>query len=411
MTAAAAILSAVVASVLLLVAPGAESSFDAPKRLVALLGIAVASVVVCALPWPSAPVSRSARVVAWLALAAVGGAVVAAVASPRSAVALDALRVLLVGALSLPLGASPALADGRARLPLAAFLAAATIDAVVSLLQVFGLAQPFAIEAISGRTPTGAFLGNEGMLALVMALGVVASLGVVLYERRPLPRVLAGVAGVVQLVALLANGNLTSVLVLATGGVVLLLAHAGRRALAALAAVVVALVAVVALAPPLRARIDRIVVEGREGRWDDLTSNRLGAWAAALEMIRARPLTGVGPGTFGAEFVPHRLAAEIRWRSRFVTRTLTSTFSEAHDDYLQAFAELGVPAAGAAIAAWVLLLVALARQTGPAAPEATILLAVLCGGAVAALTWFPVQRPATAVPLLLAAGRAWRLVA
>jgi O-antigen ligase len=410
MTAAAALLSAVVASALLLVAPGAEASFDAPKRLVALLGIAVASVVVSAGRWPSSPISPTARRIAWLVLAALAGAVVAAFASPRSGVALDALRVLLVGALCLPLGASPALAGGRAQLPLAAFLGAATIDAVVSLLQASGLAQPFDIGAISGRTSTGAFLGNEGMLALVMALGVIASAGVITVARRRPARVLAAIAGVVQLVALLANGNLTSVLVLGAGGVVLLLTLRGRRAALPLAAGVVGLAVAVVVVPPLRARVDRIAAEAHAGRWDDLTSNRLGAWAAALEMIRARPLTGMGPGAFGAEFVPHRLAAELRWRTRFVIPTLTSTFSETHDDYLQAMAELGVPAGIAAIAALVGLLAALARRAGPAAPEATILLAILCGGAVAALTWFPFQRPATAVPLLLAAGRAWRLV-
>ena len=40
-----------------------------------------------------------------------------------------------------------------------------------------------------------------------------------------------------------------------------------------------------------------------------------------------------------------------------------------------------------------------------------MLAAVLATGAAAALTWFPLQRPITAVPLLLAAGRAWRVAA
>jgi hypothetical protein len=38
-----------------------------------------------------------------------------------------------------------------------------------------------------------------------------------------------------------------------------------------------------------------------------------------------------------------------------------------------------------------------------------LLLAVLAAGAAGAATWFPLQRPITAVPLLLAAGRSWRL--
>ncbi len=40
-----------------------------------------------------------------------------------------------------------------------------------------------------------------------------------------------------------------------------------------------------------------------------------------------------------------------------------------------------------------------------------MLAALLATGAAAALTWFPLQRPITAVPLLLAAGRAWRVAA
>jgi hypothetical protein len=38
-----------------------------------------------------------------------------------------------------------------------------------------------------------------------------------------------------------------------------------------------------------------------------------------------------------------------------------------------------------------------------------VLTALLATGAAAALTWFPLQRPVTAVPMLLAAGRAWRV--
>ena len=39
------------------------------------------------------------------------------------------------------------------------------------------------------------------------------------------------------------------------------------------------------------------------------------------------------------------------------------------------------------------------------------LVAFLSAGATGALTWFPLQRPITALPLLLAVGRAWRICA
>jgi hypothetical protein len=54
---------------------------------------------------------------------------------------------------------------------------------------------------------------------------------------------------------------------------------------------------------------------------------------------------------------------------------------------------------------------ALRRMEGPRRVEAVVIAAILVAGATAALTWFPMQRPITAVPLLLAAGRGWRLAA
>ena len=53
-------------------------------------------------------------------------------------------------------------------------------------------------------------------------------------------------------------------------------------------------------------------------------------------------------------------------------------------------------------------LLRLARRA--AALEARILLGVLVAGMVAALAWFPLQIPFVAVVLLLACGRAWRLL-
>jgi len=48
---------------------------------------------------------------------------------------------------------------------------------------------------------------------------------------------------------------------------------------------------------------------------------------------------------------------------------------------------------------------------GAARAETFGVLALLSAGAVGALTWFPLQRPISALPLLLLAGRAWRIAA
>jgi tetratricopeptide (TPR) repeat protein len=122
---------------------------------------------------------------------------------------------------------------------------------------------------------------------------------------------------------------------------------------------------------------------------------------------------GFGPGTFPAEFVRHRLDAEIAAKRRLTTPLTTSSYGEAHNDYLQPFAEEGVPAALALLGAAALVVAATARRAARSAgaerTEAALLLGLLTAGATAALTWFPFQRPITALPLLFALGRAWRL--
>jgi O-antigen ligase len=214
--------------------------------------------------------------------------------------------------------------------------------------------------------------------------------------------------------ALVINRNLTALASVAAGATALLGARFGRRSLVPIAAVGVVLFASAFAIAPLRNRAADAVSAVRAGDWDRLTTYRRGAWAAAVEMARERPVSGWGPGVYAAEFVPHRLMAEIRARRRFVNPLVTSSYSEAHCDYLQVFAEAGFPGGVAVLIAAGALLAAVGRRAhdpGPSGIEAAIVLGFLVAGAVAALTWFPLQRPISAVPLLLAAGRGWRLSA
>lgn len=213
---------------------------------------------------------------------------------------------------------------------------------------------------------------------------------------------------------LLVNRNVTSLTALIAGAVILLVGRFGRRGVAPLLLLSLLVSGGILTYRPTRERAAELVSAFRQRDWDRLVSYRLGPWAAAVEMARERPWTGWGSGTFGAEFVSHRLRAEIAARRRLVNPLMTSSYGEAHCDYLQPFAEAGIPGGLAVLAAIVLLfkeLLAAARRVppGPSRAEALFLLAFLGAGAVAALTWFPLQRPISAVPLLLAAGRAWRI--
>ncbi len=403
----------------LLVDPGAYASFDAPKRLAALGGASVAAFAAfgfgrrgrkLAQAWRETPsAGRIALLAVSFGLLWCG---LSALLSPLRSASLDAFRTMLLYSLFLPLGASRATARGKGLL-VAALLLATTVNAALSLAQSRGLSL-FRLQTFGTRNETGALAGNVGYLALALAVGSVLALGLVLSARSSAVRIVAVGALLLFLAALVVNRNLTALVSLAAGGCVLLVVRLRRRSILAIAAVVATLAGAATLSAPLSHRVAEAAGMIRAGDWDRLTTYRTGAWAAALEMARERPLTGWGPGTYATEFVPHRLKAEIRARRRYVNPLLTSSYSEAHCDYLQAFAETGIPGGLAAIVAFGALATALARRiaTLPALrPEGAILLGILAAGAAAALTWFPLQRPISAAPLLLAAGRSWRLAA
>ncbi len=414
---AAAALAVVLAGTALLADMAAGAAFDAPKRLIALAGIALAAAAVFATrprrfdsdvsPWRRGPAARRAAL--FLAAAALTGALASALASPRRTVSLDAMRCVALFALLLPLGASRAVAKGRRWLA-AVFLGSTAVNAAVSILQSGGRFRPFRLETFGARQDTGGYAGGVGYLAITLALAAVLALGLLLTVARRPARWPLGGALLLFAAALVVNRNLTAITSALTGaGVLLAVLHRRRAALPLVATLLAAAVAVAAY-PPLRQRSLELTAAFRAGNWDALVSFRGGPWAAALEMTRERPLTGFGPGTFGAEYVPHRLAAEIGARRRFLTPLLTSSYGETHCDYLQAFCDAGVPVGLLTIGAAACLLAAVGRKAWrDRGGEAAVLLGMLAAGAAAALTWFPFQRPITAVPLLLAAGRAWKV--
>jgi O-antigen ligase len=416
-TAVVAILAVVLVGTSLAVDTSAAAAFDAPKRAIALLGTALAAALALLASgepgalrlWRDRPSLPKAAAI--LTGAALLGLLLSALLSPRRTASLDAMRSVALLAALLPLGASTAVARGKKALA-AAFLGACAVNAAISILQGLGLYRPFALETAGGREDTGALAGNVGYLAIALAFASVLALALLLTARRRAVRILAGAALALLVADLLVDRNLTALTSAAGGVAAFLLVRFRRRAALPLLGAILVGGLLVAAYPPLRERARIGLSLYRQGDWNTLVSYRGGPWAAALEMIRERPLSGFGPGTFGAEYVPHRLAAEIRARRRFLSPLLTSSYGEAHSDYLQAASDGGVPVALLASAAAACLLAATAGAAWRRrSSEPALLFALLVAGAVAALTWFPLQRPITAVPLLLAAGRAWRVAA
>lgn len=140
---------------------------------------------------------------------------------------------------------------------------------------------------------------------------------------------------------------------------------------------------------------------------------------AAVEMIRARPLLGVGPGAFENAFVPARLRAEERVGRRFRHDSGFAHFENAHNEVLTLAAENGLPAAALSLVSLGIvaagLLMASLRRADPGAtggfpPDS--LLALLASLAVLSMASFPLRLALSAGPAAYAFGlgvrTAWR---
>lgn len=131
----------------------------------------------------------------------------------------------------------------------------------------------------------------------------------------------------------------------------------------------------------------------QEGLWDD---GRLGVFRDTIDMITARPLLGHGAGTFVDSFQAfhERAPTNIIW-------------NRAHNTYLQAAAEFGIPVflviALTIVGVFVYMLSRLSRQT-----ETSVVAAAACGAIAAAalhsLVDFTAQFQAVGVTLAILVG-------
>jgi len=397
--------------------PWATQPFDAPKWLLVQLAALLTAAALLFTTAAPGPASRWLhrwlpwqRVVVLSLLLLVLLAVIATLNSVHQPLSWRVLLTMATVALFLPIGASAVLAGASGRRLLALTFVCGGATALLSLLQAMGLPLPIVSSHLGGRYPTGALLGNEGYVALLstlIALAAVAILAAGAVTGRI--RIWLVVLVVAAIVAIAVNRQATAAIALAFGLAVLAAARwrQQRIALALCAGLLVLVLS--AMLPALRVATWG-ALPGFDGeRWQQLTTYRLGGWVAAEEMVRTSPWIGHGPGSFAEESTRGRLDAEPRWRQRFLQPT-GATFVFAHQDGLQLAAELGLPALLCAALGFAIVYLRLLRAAcAQSSAERLLLLAVLTAGGVMSLAWFPLQIPLTAVLLLLAAGRAWRV--
>lgn len=316
----------------------------------------------------------------------------------------------------LALVAAGASREGSAAAPrlLAALALAGVATALLASAQRFlGLFRIIPLDAPEPRFLAAGLIGNPGDVAAALLFPAVV-LWIRLTEAPSArPRLLAASGLVACLLGLGATEAIAPLAALATAVTVhsFMDLRARWRPFAAAALLFAAAAWVTGAGSRAATKLDQL----RTGLVGAATTQRDIGALAALEMIRARPLLGVGPGAFSSAFIPARLRAEERVGRQLVHHSEFAHFDNAHSEPLTLAAEAGLPAALLALAAIAALAGGLIRRwreekataQPPAIPAETVL-ALLLSFAVLSLASFPLRLAPAAGPAAFTLGLALR---
>jgi O-antigen ligase len=324
---------------------GSASPFRLPKEAVILstICLAVGMAVVAAARRRVVKIPTGPMVVVLLALPILQAVSALWSASPRRALESACLTSIWVVGIFWMATLS---ADTRRRLALAAAVGVA-VSAAVMIIQLAGEnVFNFTARFSTHRLRLTGLTGNPSDLAMaaVLLLPFVLSWG----ENSTRPRLYRGVAVVLTLGAM-ASQTLTGLAALSFMLLIWLIQKRSKTLWLTTLGVGAALVAV-ALATGLATRLQVEVNRVRRGDYYQLFSARGDGWSAGLEMIRSRPVRGVGAANYTHLYYPSRLEWLTRKGGTGRRGELASHFQWAHSDPLQQTAELGVLGIGWMIA-------------------------------------------------------------
>ncbi len=319
----------------------------------------------------------------------------------------EALIDLWIGGAAL-VGWSAALPAARLEGLLRGLLWPAAVLGLLGILQFHGIWQPLPLANLvpGTRLAVTSLAGNPGDLGACLVLPCLVAQAVL--HRRLRAGEGWGSPGVwgtalalaISVYALFLTQTFAALTALLAGSVLLwVFLLPRRRAAALLAAGVVTAALLVAVVPPLRARFVEKAAAAARGDLNKVLTGRLDGWRAALWMLSEHPLTGVGHGAYQPEFVPAKLALLARGVRFFPDQNLV-VFANAHNEYLEAGAEWGIP--GLLALGWGLSVLLGALRRGHGEPEDRALAwAGVAALAALALVDFPFRIALVAFPALL----------
>ena len=345
---------------------GAMDAFRLPKEMVfraEAIALALTGVFAVTAPrasWREALAALPRR--EWYLLAAIAvWSVVTTLTSTNRPLSEESL-VTLAAAIVIYV-ATRLVAPGTSLPVLFVIFTGALANAVVVTLQELHIWNPFVFPPeVQGHVQSVGLVGNPNDVGTVLAGPAVAALAAAAALRGWKQRLFFGSVAGALFLGIAMSRTRTAMIAFVAGAIVVALLRPWRQALAV--AAVLLIVAAVALRPStgIGSNFRQLIPALRERNYPILFSERLVPFLSAIEMIRARPVTGVGPGAFKYHFMLTRLALEKRYPPAW-TKGWPMNFGETHNDHLQVAAETGLPGY-VLFAAGIALLAIPARRRG-----------------------------------------------
>ena len=217
----------------------------------------------------------------------------------------------------------------------------ACANAALVILQELKIWSPFVHEAyVTGQYASGGFLGNTNYVGTYLAAPALAAIVLTVVGTGKRRWIYAAVAALI-VAGLILSATRTALAALVAG--LMLFAFRSRRGALVMLGVV-AVLGVLTISPktPLGAGARELIDAARKRNYEQLFSERLLPSLAAVDMIRAHPLVGVGPGCFRFNFMSYRLRLGEHYAERW-TRGYPGYWGAVHDDHLEVAAETGLP--------------------------------------------------------------------
>lgn len=316
--------------------PGGGSAFRLPKEALAVAGILAVLALGLSTRLRNAPlpVPRGLLVATLLALPLLQLASSLWTADPNRALATAAITATwIAGAIWLA-----TLDHGQRKRVVTMASIGAAISGVVLILQAAGIPLLVVGRSSGSRFRMSGLAGNPADFAMAAVLLLPLLLVSVRKDKTPWWRWLIIL---ILVIAAALSQTLTGAIALAGVALVWLLQQRSWKLWAGASAIALLTVAL-ALSTGLSSRVLRQIRMIQLGDTYSLLSARADGWTAATEMIRERPVTGVGAGHYTHAFYPSRLAW-LEARSAVGRRgELATHFEWAHCDPLQLLAELGI---------------------------------------------------------------------